>query len=338
MIGELRHRKGMMNTTGLVYSPADAGKLAIQALEELRSAKGGGMKTGIPDMDKVLLPLRPGELITVLGYTSWYKSGFMNWLLKASVSQLSETEIVIKVTWEDSVEEETLKWIASDAGISISTLIQGHDTDWTAVMRSYSKRIETPLWIIGHSNSESATQGKARPRLTMTDVMSAVEYICHEATDNAFTVKMICLDYLQRIRPDASDGNNKREQMMEAVNRSKDMAIAMGCPVVLGVQASRAVLEREYKLPRLDDGLETSNIEQSSDKVISLWYPIKTEKEGTLIQTEQVKVTKNLLIAGILKQKMGAAPVVMPLYVDPEKNLIGGIVRNDPKEREVYRG
>lgn len=310
-------------THDLIYSPAEAAKLAIDTLEDLKQHKGGGVKTNIPSLDAVMLPFRPAELIVVMGYTSWYKSGFMNWLLKSAISQATSQEICIKVTWEDSVEEETIKWISSDAEVSISTLVKGEISDWTAIMNSYKNRIATPLWIVGHSNKQSAESSSSRPRMTMTDVTQAIDYIRNEATDNKYKIKMIALDYLQRIRPDASDGNNKREQMMEAVNKAKDLAISFGCPVLLGVQAKREVLDREYKLPRLDDGLETSNIEQSSDKIISLWYPIKTDPAGKLIESVKTRVTQNLLICGLLKQKMGAAPVVLPLFVNPEKNVIG---------------
>lgn len=311
----------------LVFSPQEAAKLAIQAIEDLKNHKGIGVKTGILPLDGLLLPMRPAELVVVLGYTSWYKSGFMNWLLKSAVAQSNTQEISVKVTWEDSVEEDTLKWISAQAGISISSLVRGEVSDWQIVMDSYVVRTETPLWLVGHSNQQSSLESKARPRMTMTDVLRAIEFIMNDATDHKYKIKMVVLDYLQRIRPDATDGNTKREQMMEAVNKAKDLAIQLGCPVVLGVQAGRSVLDRDFKLPRLEDGLETSNIEQSADKVISLWFPIKTETEGKTIKIDKtnIEVTPNILICGILKQKMGIAPVVIPLYVDPEKNLITGL-------------
>jgi replicative DNA helicase len=311
----------------LIFSPQEAAKLAIDAIEDLKKHKGIGVKTGIGSLDSVLLPLRPAELLVVMGYTSWYKSGFMNWLLKSAVAQCTSTEVAVKVTWEDSVEEDTLKWISSQSGISISTLVRGEIVDWDVVMNAYTARVETPLWIVGHSNAQSSVEGKPRPRMTMNDVLSAVKFIADGVNDSKYKIKMVVLDYLQRIRPDSTDGSTKREQMMEAVNKAKDLAIQMGCPVVLGVQAGRQVLDRDFKLPRLEDGLETSNIEQSSDKVISLWYPIKTEREGTDLSGDgwEAPVTKNLLIAGILKQKMGIAPITIPLFVRPDKNVIVGL-------------
>lgn len=311
-----------MNTKSITYSPPEVAKLAIETLRDLQDNKDIGIKTLIPTLDAAMLPLRPAEMMVVMGYTSNYKSGFMNWMLKSAIAQSKENELCIKVTWEDSVEEDTVKWLASDANISVSSLIAGTNTNWEKVMHSYQNRINTPLWIVGHSNRESANESKARPRMTMTDVQTAIEYIRHEATDHKYNIKLIALDYLQRIRPDAGDGGNKREQMMEAVNKAKDLAISFGCAVMLGVQASRAVLDREFKLPRLDDGLETSNIEQSSDKVISLWYPIKTEPVGARIAAVDCDVSQNLLVCGLLKQKMGPAPVLLPLYVEPERNRI----------------
>jgi len=100
------------------------------------------------------------------------------------------------------------------------------------------------------------------------------------------------------------------------------MAISFGCPVLLGVQTGRQVMERDIKIPGIDDGQETSNIEQSSDKMLSVWYPIKTEDKGSLVAGEEV--TKNLLIVRLLKQKLGEAPATFALYVDPERNIIAG--------------
>lgn len=311
----------------IIFSPSEADTYGYNALKELQSNKGKGLRTGITDLDKTLLPLLPGELCTVLGYTSWYKSGFMNWLLRAACEQCRSDEISIKVTWEDAVEEDTVKWFATETGISMSKLVGG-EINWELINNAYKKRLDTPLWIVGHANTRSYAAGKARPRMTMTDVLEAIEFITDGFTNEKYKPRIVVLDYLQRIRPEKTNVSI-REQMMEAVNRAKDLAIQLGCPVVLGVQASRAVLERAWKLPRLDDGLETSNIEQSSDKVLSLWYPIKTEKPDSKIEGIEFKVTENLLICGVLKQKMGPSPMTHPLYVNPAKGIVSCFERSE---------
>ena len=68
------------------------------------------------------------------------------------------------------------------------------------------------MWIIGHSQLEQKDRRRSRPRMTMSDVNQALEYICNDATEKKIKPKMIVLDYLQRIRPDEKDGATKREQ------------------------------------------------------------------------------------------------------------------------------
>lgn len=315
----------------LVFDPQTASMLAVNMVDTLRKDSAGGIKSGIGDLDNILLPMRSGELITVLGYTSNYKSGFMNWISKQALKEIikdkTENEFVARVTWEQSVEEDTLSWLAGDADLSITKLARGmvDEKEWKILERSSVKRAITPMWIIGHSQQENEERRRSRPRMTMSDVALALEFICNDATDKKLKPKLIVLDYLQRIRPDPQDGSTKREQMLEAVNRAKDAAIAFGCPVLLGVQTGRETLDRADKTPTIDDGQETSNIEQSSDKMFGVWYPFKTEEPGGMLHG--LPITKNLLVVRLLKQKLGEAPKTFSLFVDPEKNLLGDIAR-----------
>jgi len=310
----------------MVFSPQATSRLSLQMVDNLRKDAGGGIRSGIGGLDSILLPFRPGELITVLGYTSNYKSGFMNWLSKQAIKTIEpeSNEIVIRVTWEQSVEEDTISWLSGVSDISITKMARGliDDREWNILQHKAVDRAVTPMWIVGHSQIESGERKRTRPRMTLPDVSNAIEHICNDATAATLSPKMIVLDYLQRIRPAEEDGYTKREQMMEAVNRAKDMAISFGCPVVLGVQTGRQVMERAIKIPGIEDGQETSNIEQSSDKMFSVWYPIKTEDKHSLVGGEEV--TKNLLIVRLLKQKLGEAPATFALYVDPERNIIAG--------------
>lgn len=320
----------MDDVKSISYSPQQAGRLSLEMIDMLRKDAGGGIPSGIADMDKMLLPFRPGELITVLGFTSNYKSGFMNWLSKQALKSIvpESNEIVIRVTWEQSVEEDTLSWLAGESNLSITNLARGFvdESEWKILQQSAVKRAITPMWIVGHSQKESKERRRTRPRMTMPDVNNAIEYILNDAAAGRFQPRMIVLDYLQRIRPHEKDGSTKREQMMEAVNHSKDMAISFGCPVVLGVQTGRQVLERDNKIPTIEDGQETSNVEQSSDKMFGLWYPIKTESEDKKYFNNDINIpiTKNLLIVRLLKQKLGEAPKTFRLHVDPERNIISG--------------
>lgn len=332
----------------IVFSPAEVAERTVTMVKRLQAPQGGGLQTGILDLDRDLIPLRGSQLITVLGYTSWYKSGLMNFIINYNLPKMAEGEVIVKFTWEQSVEEDTLSWLASDSSLSITQMARGKvsEPDWKILMTSYARRACTPLWIVGHSTA-SADNGTVRPRMTMDEVVQACQLVAHGATEDDHRIRLIALDYLQRIPPRAQDGPDRRLQMAAAVDTAKDLAIYFDCPVLLGCQTGRQVLDRKFKLPRADDGQETSNIEQSSDAMLGVWYPIKSEKPGGKIATglkergkpAEVVISPNLLVMGLLKQKFGPAPSTYYLYVDPAHNKIGSLSPEaEDAEDTVYRG
>lgn len=326
--------KQVTDASQVSFSPQQASRLAVDMIGDNRAHMGEGLKLGIPTVDTHLVPIRAGQLVTVLGYTSNYKSGFMNWMAKQALKTIDpdSSKIVIKVTWEQSVEEDTLSWLAPDANLSITKMARGllDEAEWKLLISASIRRAVIPLWVVGHSQMEYKNMRKARPRMSMRDVARAMEFIIHDATAETLSPVLVVLDYLQRIRADEQDGDNRRVQMMEAVNLSKDLGIAYGCPVVLGVQTNRAEQGRSDKIPMINDGQETSNIEQSSDVSFGLWYPIRTEEPGRNGQPAVVNgypVTKNLLFCRLLKQKLGEASITYALHIDPELNIITAMAK-----------
>ncbi|NSW52897.1 MAG: hypothetical protein HPY85_10365 [Anaerolineae bacterium] len=333
----------------LVSVPQDASRLSVKLVEKLRQDRGQGIQFGITRLDEVMNPLRPGELISVYGLPGHHKSSIMNWLSTRALAMIGPEadEVVVRATWEQSIEEDTLAWLARDSNIPMTKMVRGklNEAEWQLILESSVRRAVSPLWLIGHSQIQSGERRQARPRMTLTDVALALEYICEDATSRKLKVKLVVLDYLQRIRPDPQDGGDRREQVMEMVNRAKDCALSFGCPVLLGVQARREVAERQRKMPTEQDAQETSNVEQTSDKVITLWYPHKTETPGSVVTTtrftprgedgsggqpvaENWTVSPDLLLVGIPKQKLGPTIDSVPVTVDPARGLFRNAVHS----------
>jgi len=279
------------------------------------------------------LPLRPGDLLTVWGYTSFWKSHLMDWLALQEVKRINAlqaagdpeaaNDIVIKVTWEQSVEEDTLSWLASASQVPVSKMMYGQmdQDEWTRLENSTISRQSTPLWLLGHSLMESFTLHRPRPRMTLDEVAECIRIIVNEIAGVRLNPRLIVLDYLQRIPPPKFNRDPRREYVMENVNIVKDLGIAYGCPTVLGIQVGRQVLERAEAMPILSDAQESSAIEQTSDKVLGLWYPIKTRRGGYV---DNIPVTPRMLIMELLKQKLGVAPISWILDIDPEKGIVEG--------------
>jgi len=253
----------------ITFAPQVISSQAVAVVEARAAAPNAGILTGIPPVDKVLNKHRPGELRVILGFTSNYKSGLMSFISRFNAKKLTEEQsnkVIITVTWEQSIEEQGILDMSQISRIDITRMVRGElsDGEWVQLKAAAIQRGKLPWWLIGHSSESN----ERRPRLTMTEVASAMAYMVDV---QGIEPALISLDYLQRIRREG--GAEPRMQFMEIVDRAKDMALAFHCPVMLGSQAKRDVKERKWRLPQADDGQETSNLEQSADSLLSVWMP-----------------------------------------------------------------
>ena len=310
-----------MTAESIVFDPSLVSTLTVESISAARS-NPDNLRTGIPQLDDHYVMFRPRRVNGILAYTSHGKTSLMNILARNFVPQLAEDEVVIYATWEDSVEDMTLSYLANTSRIPITSLFNGKlsATEWDSMMRAATQRAATPLWVIGHSEQKEAR----RPRLTMTDITAAMEYIVDKRKKK---VRAVFLDYLQRINRDDKKGE-MRGQYMAIMDSVKDLALDFNTCVTIGTQVGRDIKERKWKQPQDNDAQETSNFEQTCDGMISLWIPKKTEKIGdSLIEKsgvdgQAVFVTENLMLIQTLKQKKAKAPVLRAVDFIPETNEI----------------
>jgi replicative DNA helicase len=314
----------------ILYTPSEVGTLVLGAVQERRANPGAGIRLGVADVDRQLQPLRPGELVTVTGRPGNYKSGLMQfWARKVAQELVAAGDaegVVVYVTWEMAVEEIGLYDLAAATSLNAAEVAQGRldDEAMERLQAAAMRRACIPLWLVGHS----IERRKKRPRLTMSNVARALTWI----EDNMqFRPRIVFLDYLQQMEPERRQGQevNRRMDIFENVHRCKDMALALGCPVVLGVQAARSTDDRRWKLPQMGDQMESSNIEHTADKMLSVWMPKTSEEIGSWLPGTELQVSDNLLILGLVKQKMGPAGGWWGLYVDPSRNMIAPMARGD---------
>lgn len=308
----------------LVFSPAQVSSLVLETLQGNMTRPGGGVRLHIPSIDAGLLPLRPSELVTVMGRPSNFKTGLMGFWAREEARRVAgedlPDEIVVFVTWEMAVEELGLFDIAAQAGLDASELAQGKisQDEWKRLEEAAMKRSALPIWLLGHSIKNR----RKRHRLTMSNVIDALRWV----EDNmGLRPRVVFLDYLQLMEAEVQ--GDRRVQVADNVDKCKDLARAMGCPVVVGVQARRDVDGRDWKLPQMGDGMETASIEHTADKMLSVWMPKTSEPVGTAVPgADGLLVTENLLIVGVMKQRFGSAGWWRPLYVEPGRGKLSAMV------------
>ena len=318
----------------LVHTPAE---LATEYVEWAQSIRDNpGIPFGVPSVDKKVIPMRPGELISLIGRPGSAKTSLMAYLAKRTAVGIqergaSEIEAVVYVTWEQSAEE-LANFFLADGDYDIGEVAWGR-MPMEKVMRQAVHGGKIPLWVIGHGIGRA---GLKVPRMTPDVVLSAIE-----SMEEDFGVKpiLMCFDYMQLIP--VANIRDRVQQVTEAPIRIKELALRIGCPALVAVQASRNVDERQVKLPGMADAQWASSIEQTSDKAFGLWRPATTEKELSLIPLdgEDHIVCDTLLIMRMLKQRGASPNGQWALYFHPALMQLAAMVRpSDQEPRRISSG
>jgi replicative DNA helicase len=288
-----------MTETRWLYTPAETGSAYVQWADKLRTDPG--IDYGCV-LDRVLIPLHPGDLMAVVARPGHGKSSFMAYMARRTANRIrnagrDDRECVVYVTWEQSVEEIEAFFQSGDA--YTSTDLAWGRVPRGVVIRRCLERPQLPVWLMG--NSVMAADPHRQPMYVDT-VFEQIRWL-----QDKFGLRpvLVCLDYLQIIP--VAGGMERNRQVHEAVINAKALALAIGCPIIAGVQASRAVDERRSPIPTLSDAQWSSSIEQTADKQLALFRPIREwppeEQPAITVGKHQYANTPELLVIRILKQR-----------------------------------
>jgi len=292
-------------SSDMVFPPARAGAVAMQEFRRMANAPYH-LDWGIRDFDEYVIPMQPGDVVSLLARPGHTKTSTLIHLAKrASVlaSTISDNAIAVVATWETTVEEFVGLLTAGQSGQSLEQIARGQ-ADLQKVEEAIVQAIVNRVYIFGRSRKGTVA--------TTSFTLQIVDDLLRGLIAEGKNIILLGLDYLQRI-PGLQVGMNPRDRVTVNMDISKDIALQRGCPVVIPVQAKRDVDDLTgLKMPRLNDPQWSSDVEQASDKVIALTRPCLYMAEGSMIVTDQSigaghKVTDSLLVAQVLKQRWGKA-------------------------------
>jgi len=293
----------------VLFTPEEIGVLGTQYLRQRKDDKGLGISLGLDLLDKddkdgnSFLPLMPGELMSIIARPGNGKTSFMVRWARYRAAELrkrkAENRAVVYITLEQSIEELNAFNVAAEKKISITRMARGEfdEAEWKKCLDEGINRRFYPLWNIGYS---SMTE-KKQIRLDVDAIAGALELL---RSQHKQAIDVVFVDYLQRIPYDRAE--SKTVGVSDNLDHLKNIALRLKCPVVVGVQARREVDDMMPPIPAEDDGQWTSNIEQTSDKVVSLVRPRKYKKDGEEFGSITVEGNAQMLIS-VLKQKLGPA-------------------------------
>ena len=332
----------------LIFTPSQASSAHLEWATNIANSEG--TKWGLPDIDSKVIPERPGEMICIMARPGHGKSLLLAYRAKHEADEIRKAqamgkrkgEIVLYVTFDDSVEEIENFFIQGFEGLSSTDIAWGR-ANIDSLKRRSMIRSSIPIWLMGHSIIRSAKYTKkVGIRMTPDVLFDAVEQLqeAYANTENPITyISMICIDYIQRMPVPGT--STRVDEVTEAIHRIKELAIRLGTRALVAVQASRAVDNREIKIPEIGDCQHSSAIEQDANKIYSSWMPWRTELSGVtqdqiivgpngykMITSQnknayiemgktQYLLTDTLMFVQLLKQKGESGRALWPLFVDP---------------------
>lgn len=300
----------------LVFTPVEASNATERYIKEIKANDGDGMPLYIPKMEynpqtqKGFLPVKRGELITVLGRPGNGKTGFMfrwarmraNDLRKKALdgNETAAKSVVLYFTMEQMVEELRLFHVAAEQGISATDMANGKlpEEQWGTVTDSLRNMYTTPLWLAG----KSVERRKSKIKLTEEALLGVMSSIEKWQGDNIETMlDSVYVDYAQRFR---ANGQDWAQFYGNLINGLKEAAGDFATRMMVGVQAKREVDKYNPPIPGMDDGQWTSGIEQQSDGMLSVVRPSHYVSQNERFDDVIVRGHRQMVVT-VLKRKLG---------------------------------
>jgi len=315
-----------------VHSPAELARMHVQHAEFIQ--KHPGIAWGVEAIDKHVIPQRPGNMTILCGRPGAGKSSLLSRQAKHAAMDIAarsaqEQECVIYVTWEQTAEELEA-YFEADESYTVTDYAWGR-VSLDDVRRKAIKRAGLPLWVIGHSDRNVAKQVRS---MSLDVVFQAIESMDRTYQSSPRPV-LLCFDYAQLIPMDRSY-HNRYEQVKAAIVDTKQLALRVGCPVMVAAQARREVDTYQHKIPQLRDAQESSGIEQHCDKFFGLWRPWTTEMHHSSFDLagKQIPVEPSTLILQMCKQRNDNGSRTWVLHFSPSELRLAEM----ELRQEVHRG
>jgi replicative DNA helicase len=296
----------------LIYSPSKITTLYTKYAEKMVGGKG--VRWGVPAIDRIVIPAHPGDVVALIARPGHAKTSISCYLARTEANRIIREELKDKVVVYVSIEqavEEMEAFFQSGSDYSATDMAWGRVPMETIIKKSL-ERVEVPVWLMG----ESATERIRHPRMTVENIYGALQEM---GESFGKTPSLVIIDYVQIIAVETY--KDRVAQVGEAVVRSKELAKAIQCPVILCAQASRIVdTYAPMKMPQMGDAQWASAIEQTADKIFGLWRPILTDrkKEEIKVNGTEYPITDNLIVIKLLKQRFEKAGRTWALDFAPE--------------------
>ena len=242
----------------------------ISNLETVYDSGGNiGIKLGFNKIDQAIGGLQPTDMMVVgarpgVGKTAFAISVIKNICNKGIKIGLISTEM--------SVEQVMGRLVSMEAKIDTSRIRDANleDNDFVRITASTAKMVDYSLMIYD------------KPNMTPSSIL-----LQSRAWKSNNGLDLIIIDYLTRLKPDTSKGNQNLD-IGEIVTSIKNMARDLSTPVIVLAQLNR---DGAGRAPRMSDLRDSGIIEQEADQILMLYRPSMEDKNENM--PDEIIIEKN---------------------------------------------
>lgn len=227
---------------------------SLDAAYLARQSENSGLYCGYPDLDRIIKPMRGGDLIIMAGRPSMGKSALATCIAE-HVAKDHPVGFWSLEMGRASIAERILGWH------------ERNDPDAAARIASLQLYIDTPY---------SLTIGSLRLRM--------------KRLRRRHGLSLAVVDYLQLMR---GDGENRTQEIGSISRGLKQLAVELDIPIIAVCQLNRGVESRTDKRPLLSDLRESGDIEQDADIAIMVYRDEYYDANSIAAGTAELLVRKH---------------------------------------------
>lgn len=242
-------------------------KAAYERIEKLHQGERGlrGVTTGFDELDNYLSGLQRSDLIILGARPSLGKTALC---LDIARNAAIKTKTPVGIfSLEMSKDQVIDRLIAAEAQVALWKLRTGRlteDIEFEMIREALDRLSQAPIFI------------DDTPSANIIQIRSMVRRLQAE-----HGLGLLVVDYIQLIQP-RTNTENMVQAMTEVSRGLKSLARELEVPILAAAQLSRAVEQREIKIPRLADLRESGSIEQEADVVLFIYRKDRDKFEPSL--------------------------------------------------------
>lgn len=253
-----------------------------------------GISTGFNSVDKITGGYHNTDLVVIAARPGMGKTSYMMNSAKYAAIDLKKPVVVFSLEMDAS--QLVLRLQSAEAELDSNDLRNGRITkDQFEHLKVMSENLKTDNLIIDDTPGLQLYQLKAKCNLYK----------------NRHGIEAIFIDYLTLVQTNTP--GNMHNKVSEITKTLKGIAKEIKVPVIVLSQLSRAVEQREDKMPMLSDLRESGSIEEDADQVIFLYRP---EYYG-ITKNDEGESLKGICLVNIAKNRHGSLSQI-PLKFIPQ--------------------